>query len=207
MRTIREQLVNQRTELVNALRGYPYESGYVAPQGIGYLRRLAEVIEDEKSELPDLAREICSDLLDQIHQLTARIDTLGKKMMHWFSRVKSLGAYYRPCPVSDPSLPLRGNLAPPMESFKRGRDFAAWLGLVPLQKSTGGKPRLGRSRRWGSAIFGGYSSSAPWPWCNGHPGKDARRLLARPHDREEATHAGGDRAGQQDGACHLGHAN
>lgn len=62
----REQLVNQRTELVNALRAHLYEFGYVAPQGIGHLRRLAEIVEDESADLPDLVRDICSALLDEI---------------------------------------------------------------------------------------------------------------------------------------------
>ncbi|TJV10281.1 MAG: IS110 family transposase, partial [Mesorhizobium sp.] len=50
--------------MVNALRAHLYEFGYVAPQGIGHLRRLAEIVEDESAELPDLVRDICSALLD-----------------------------------------------------------------------------------------------------------------------------------------------
>ncbi|WP_247390784.1 transposase [Bradyrhizobium sp. 143] len=57
--------------------------------------------------------------------------------------------------------------APPMETFKCGRDFAVWLGLVPLQKSTGGKQRLGRRQRWGNATFDDCSSSVPWLSSNG----------------------------------------
>ena len=45
--------------------------------------------------------------------------------------------------------------APPMEVFRRGRDFAAWLGLVPVQHATGGKQVLGKLPKWGSAIFAG----------------------------------------------------
>lgn len=62
----REQLVNQRTELVNALRAHLYEFGYVAPQGIGHLNRLAEIVEAEETELPDLVRDTCCDLLNLI---------------------------------------------------------------------------------------------------------------------------------------------
>lgn len=53
----REQLVNQRTELVNALRAHLYEFGHIAPQGIRYLNRLECFVEDENANLPDLARE------------------------------------------------------------------------------------------------------------------------------------------------------
>ena len=55
----REQFVNQRTEAINALRSHLYEFGYVAPQGIGNLPRLEEVIEDPSSDLPQVARDIC----------------------------------------------------------------------------------------------------------------------------------------------------
>ncbi|WP_165848520.1 hypothetical protein [Mesorhizobium delmotii] len=48
-----------------------YEFGYVAPQGIGHLRRPAEIVEDESAELPALVRDICRDILDQIDQLTS----------------------------------------------------------------------------------------------------------------------------------------
>lgn len=61
----REQLVNQRTELVNALRAHLCEFGHIAPQGICYLNRLECFVEDEKANLPDLARKICRDLLDR----------------------------------------------------------------------------------------------------------------------------------------------
>lgn len=54
-----EQLVKQRTEAINALSAHLYEFGHVAPEGIGHLPRLAKVVEDPGSGLPDLARDIC----------------------------------------------------------------------------------------------------------------------------------------------------
>lgn len=72
----REQFVNQRTELVNALRSHLYEFGYYAPQGIQYLSRLAEVVEDEGTDLPDPARYACRLLLEQISALTEQIKSL-----------------------------------------------------------------------------------------------------------------------------------
>jgi transposase len=145
----REQLVNQRTELVNALRAHLYEFGHVAPQGIGHLRRLAEVIEDENTELPDLVREICGDLLDQIDQLTGRLDAL-KKTIDALSRKGETSQRLQTMPGVGPIAALAiETFAPPMETFKCGRDFAAWLGLVPLQKSTGGKQRLGKTSKMG----------------------------------------------------------
>jgi transposase len=76
----REQLVRQRTEAVNALRSHLYEFGHTAPEGIGYLPRLAKVVDDSGTDVPDLAREICRMLLDQIAQLTGRIDALKARI-------------------------------------------------------------------------------------------------------------------------------
>jgi transposase len=62
----REQLVMQRAEAVNALRSHLYDFGHTAPEGIGYLPRLARVVDDPGGGVPDLARDICRMLLDQI---------------------------------------------------------------------------------------------------------------------------------------------
>jgi transposase len=132
--------------LVNALRAHLYEFGYVAPQGIGHLSRLEGVIEDEDAELPDLVRNICRDLLDQIGQLTARIDVLKKRIDAQAETSRRLQTMPGVGPIAALAIET---FAPPMESFKCGRDFAAWLGLVPLQKSTGGKQRLGKTSKMG----------------------------------------------------------
>ena len=76
----REPFVKQRTEAVNALRSHLYEFGFIAPEGIGYLPRLGAVLEDQSSDLPPLAREICRELLDQIVQLTGRINAMKKRI-------------------------------------------------------------------------------------------------------------------------------
>lgn len=145
----REQFVRQRTEAVNALRSYLYEFGYVAPQGIGYISRLAEVVDDPHSNLPPLAREICRELLGQIAHLTARIDVL-KKRIDAIVREGKLSRRLQTMPGVGPLSALAvETFAPPMEQFKRGRDFAAWLGLVPRQASTGGKQKLGKASKMG----------------------------------------------------------
>lgn len=62
----RERLVHQRTELVNALRACLYEYGHVVPQGIRQIKRIEEILDASNSDLPDLLREECRDLLEQI---------------------------------------------------------------------------------------------------------------------------------------------
>lgn len=145
----REQFVRQRTEAVNALRSYLYEFGNVAPQGIGYISRLAEVVDDPLSNLPPLAREICRELLGQIAHLTARIDVL-KKRIDAIAREGKVSRRLQTMPGVGPLSALAvETFAPPMEQFKRGRDYAAWLGLVPRQASTGGKQKLGKASKMG----------------------------------------------------------
>ena len=62
----RERLVHQRTELVNALRASLYEYGHVVPQGIRQIKRIAEILEAPNNDLPDLMREECRDMVEQI---------------------------------------------------------------------------------------------------------------------------------------------
>ncbi len=68
----RKQLVKQRIEAVNTLRSHLYEFGHVAPVGIDYVLRLERVIENLDAGIPDLARETCRMLIEQITHLTDR---------------------------------------------------------------------------------------------------------------------------------------
>lgn len=147
----RERLVHQRTEPVNALRACLYEYGHVVPQGIRQIKRIEEILEASNSDLPDLLREECRDLLEQIAEKTVRINARTDK-------IKTLAAEadtarrLQTMPGVGPLTALAFEaFAPPMGSFKCGRDFAAWLGLVPRQFSSGGKERLGRVSKAGQA--------------------------------------------------------
>lgn len=147
----RQRIVRQRTETVNALRAALYEFGHVIPQGIQHINRIRAILEAPNSELPALMREECLALLEQIAVLNRWIDTKTTK-------IKELAAA---APVSKrlQTMPGVGPLvamavetfAPDMSTFRNGRDFAAWLGLVPRQYSSGGKERLGRISKAGQA--------------------------------------------------------
>ncbi|RWM09750.1 MAG: transposase [Mesorhizobium sp.] len=130
----REQFVNQRTELVNGLRAHLYEFGYVAPQGIGHLRRLAEIVGDESAELPDLVRDVCSALLDQIDQLSSRLAAL-KKTMDMLSKQAATSRRLQTMPGVGPIAALAiETFAPPMEAFNCGRDFFLAKRLASTQE-------------------------------------------------------------------------
>lgn len=147
----REQLVHQRTELVNALRSYLYEYGHVLPIGIASLRRIEAILEDTDNDLPDLVRDICGDLLQQISEKTARIDALMKRIKSTAYDTETARRLQTMPGVGPVTALAIEAFAPPLESFRCGRDFAAWLGLVPRQNSTGGKQRLGRVTKAGQA--------------------------------------------------------
>ena len=145
----RDLLVRQRTQTINALRGHLAEFGVVAPQGVAHVGRLALALEDPGSGLPEPVRELGGVLLGQIAHLDAKIGGLEKELRAC-ARQDEQAARLMTIPGIGPigAMALQA-FAPPMESFRRGRDFSAWLGLVPRQHTTGGKPRLGRISKMG----------------------------------------------------------
>jgi len=145
----RDLLVRQRTQLINALRGHLAEHGEVAPQGIVHVKRLADVIGDETTALPATVREIGRLYLEQIDVLNERIEGLGRQLRAEASQAATTQRLQTMPGVGPITAVAIESFAPPMETFRRGRDFAAWLGLVPRQNSTGGKQRLGRTAKMG----------------------------------------------------------
>jgi transposase len=139
----RERLVHQRTELINALRACLYEYGHVVPRGFNHFKRIEDILDGQNSDLPELMREECRDLLKQIAEKTARINERTAKIKA-LSAEADTARRLQTIPGVGPLTALAIEaFAPQMKNFRRGRDFAAWLGLVPRQFSSGGKQRLG----------------------------------------------------------------
>jgi transposase len=145
----RDLLVRQRTQLGNALRGLVAELGWVAPKGLFHLAGLMTRIEDPQAPLPQSARGVFVMMIDSIRDLDRRIAELDRE----------IGRRAKEDPIARRLMTIPGigpitataltALAPPAESFRKGRDFAAWLGLTPLQRSTGGKQKLGAISKMG----------------------------------------------------------
>ena len=134
----RDLLVRQRTQTINALRGHLAEFGVVAPQGRVHVRRLASALEDPGSSLPEQVCALGALLLARIADLDAKITGLGRELQAC-ARQDEDAARLMTIPGIGPITAMAVlACAPPMESFGCGRDFAAWLGLVPRQHSTGG---------------------------------------------------------------------
>lgn len=146
---IRERLVKNRSALVNQIRGLLAEYGVVIAQGISHVRkRLPEIIEDMTNELSDRGRELFNDLLVQLYDADTKVEEYDKKI-HRISKqnetcqrlmtIKGVGALTATAMIAsigDPNV------------FKNGREMAAFLGLVPKQRSSGGKQTLlGISKR------------------------------------------------------------
>ncbi|ARS66001.1 IS110 family transposase [Sinorhizobium meliloti] len=180
----RDLLIRQRTQTINALRGHLAEFGKVVPQGSTNASKLIAMVEDPQTALPEAARTslrfltaILSQLTDQIRALDAQIvrqareDETSRRLM----TIPGVGPLIAAALVA---------LAPSPETFKRGRDFAAWLGLVPRQHSTGGKQRLGSTTKMGERslrrlLIMGANSVVVWRARKGAaPGTWLAKMLA-----------------------------
>jgi len=181
----RERLVHQRTADVNALRALLYEHGHVFPAGIRHLNRMTALIEEKTSGLPMLIREECKDLQAQIAEKTARITERTAKLKTLAAQSNKARRLQTMPGVGPLTAVAVEAFGPDMAQFKTGRDFAAWLGLVPKQHSSGGKERLGRMTKAGQAdirrlLIIGAMSRLTWLGRRAIPeGSWLSRMLAR----------------------------
>ena len=148
MRT-RDQLIDHRTATVNALRGHMAEFGLIVPVGIKNIERLQELVAADDDALPSLASEMATIHFEQIIELTRQIDILTEKIKAYSTSSATVRRLQTMPGVGPIGAMIIETFAPDMATFKRGRDFAAWLGLIPLQRSTGGKSRLGQITKMG----------------------------------------------------------
>jgi transposase len=181
----RDMLVRQRTQSVNALRGHLAEHGIVAPRGLTHVGRLAAAVEDPSAGLPDGVRRLGRLLLEQIAWLDERIADLAKELRLAAAEDPEVRRLMTMPGIGPVAAMAIAAFAPPLESFASGRHFAAWLGIVPRQHSTGGKSRLGRTSRMGQRdirrlLIIGATTVVRWASRNGAPaGTWLARMLAR----------------------------
>jgi transposase len=179
---VRDQLIGQRTATINALRGHLAELGIVAAQRQAGVRQLLAVLaEVEDDRIPPLAREVLHMLVAQLRELADRIAELDRRLVA-LTRSDPVCRTLSEVPGVGPVIATAfAATVPDATSFRSGRHFAAWLGLVPRQHATGGKARhLGLSKR-GDAylrrqlIHGARAlvkvspgrSGRLWSWING----------------------------------------
>lgn len=149
----REMLVAQRTQLLNALRGHLAEVGVIAAQGTCHMRSLGALIHEGHADIPPDVRASLLPLVTQITHLDeairaidtaiasgAKADPVANRLMT-IPGIGPVTASALAATIDDPS------------SFSGPREFAAFLGLVPRQHSSGGKARLGRITKMGNGYL------------------------------------------------------
>lgn len=182
----RDLLVRQRTQTINAIRGHMAEYGWVAPKRPSWVAKLGNLLEDEiGSSLPRAARDMFRVMLAMLEELNRQVAALDMEIARR-AREDEVARRLMTIPGIGPiTATAIVALAPAAETFRRGRDFAAWLGLTPRQKSTGGKTRLGRTSKMGERtlrrlLIIGSSTVVKYASCRGAPeGSWLAGMLAR----------------------------
>jgi len=146
----RHLFIRQQTAVINAIRAHLAEFGIVAPVGRNGVEQLLEVVANpDDKRLPEIARACVAALGAQLQTLKAQILQFDRLIMTWH-RSNEASKRLDEIPGVGPVLAtaLVASIADP-KAFRSGRDFSAWIGLVPKQNSSGGKERLGNISKRG----------------------------------------------------------
>jgi transposase len=147
----RELLIKQQTQVGNALRAHLSEFGWVFQLGnVGLAKAISVVKETTDSDLSAIVRRALHSLVDQIERLKKEIDALNKQLVAW---TRNEADSRRLMTIPGIGFVTASAIIASVgdgKQFKSGREFAAWIGLVPKQNSSGGKERLGRISKKGN---------------------------------------------------------
>jgi transposase len=189
----RDLLVGQRTQLVNMIRAQLAEFGIAIAKGVQHVLKLVDrLLDGEVVDIPSLAAKVVLALAEQLHDVQSRIQVLEQELALWFR-----GNEVAKRLITIPGIgfitasALAASIGDPRQ-FSSGRQFAAWLGLTPLQKSSGGKERLGRISKMGDRylrrlLVNGTTSQLRWarlhpetasPWVVGLLARKPKKLVA-----------------------------
>jgi transposase len=145
----RHLFIRQQTAVINAIRAHLAEFGIVAPVGRKGVEGLLDVANSEDKRIPEVARACVAALGVQLRALKAQILEFDRRIMTWH-RSHETSKRLDDIPGVGPALAtaLVASIADP-KAFRSGRDFSAWIGLVPKQHSSGGKEKLGSISKQG----------------------------------------------------------
>jgi transposase len=152
----RHLFIRQQTAVINAIRAHLAEFGIVAPVGRNGVDQLLGVVADANDKrLPKIARACVAALGVQLRMLKERILEFDRMIRTWH-RSSAMSMRLDDCPGVGPVLAtaLVATVADP-KLFRSGRNFSAWIGLVPKQHSSGGKDRLGSISKQGDRYLRG----------------------------------------------------
>ena len=146
----RHLFIRQQTSVINAIRAHLAEFGIVAPVGRNGIEELLHVVADPNDQrVPEITRACVAALGAQLHRLREQILAFDRMIMAWH-RSSATSKRLDEIPGVGPALAtaLVASIADP-KAFRSGRDFSAWIGLVPKQHSSGGKEKLGSISKQG----------------------------------------------------------
>ena len=146
----RHLFIRQQTSVINSIRAHLAEFGIVAPVGRRGVEQLLEIVADANDvRVPEVARACIAALGVQLRALKAQILELDRRILAWH-RSNEVSRRLDHIPGIGPALAtaLVASIADP-KVFRSGRDFSAWIGLVPKQNSSGGKDKLGNISKQG----------------------------------------------------------
>jgi transposase len=184
LHSARTLLVKQQTMLANALRGLAAEFGLIAPKGMNKLEDLKALVEADEA-FPEQVRQVFTGLLGHCRATADRVAALEAEIVA-HARQDDTARRLATIPGIGPiTASLIAATVGDIGAFKSARHFAAWLGLVPRQRSTGGKTRLGRITKMGnreirrSLVLGATSMVYRAERWNSAAGAWTRGLLER----------------------------
>ena len=145
----RQGFVKARTAQANQIRGLLAEFGIVLPQGIGHITKcLPAILEDGENELPGVVRQLVVRLGDHLRALDWQVSELGEQIQRWHRESEASRRLAQIPGIGPMTATALVATIGDAKQFKNARQLAAWLGLVPRQHSSGGKPMLlGISKR------------------------------------------------------------
>jgi transposase len=152
----RHLFIRQQTSVINAIRAHLAEFGIIAPVGRHGVEDLLRVVADPNDKrVPDIARACLAALGAQLRRIKEQILEFDRMIRAWH-RSSEMSRRLDDCPGVGPALATAvvASVADPM-AFKSGRNFSAWVGLVPKQRSSGGKERLGGISKQGDRYLRG----------------------------------------------------
>ena len=150
----RHLFIRQQTSVINAIRAHCAEFGIVAPVGRRGVEELLNVVANEQ-QVPEIARACLLALGAQLRRIKEQILEFDRMIAAWHRSCET-SRRLDEIPGVGPALAtaLVASIADP-RAFRSGRDFSAWIGLVPKQNSSGGKPKLGSISKQGDRYLRG----------------------------------------------------
>jgi transposase len=202
----RHLFIRQQTAVIDAIRAHLGEFGIVAPVGRNGVEELLEVVADPSDKrVPEIVRACLAALGAQLRRLKEQILEFDRMIRAWH-RSSEMSLRLDDCPGIGPVLAtaLAATVADP-KAFRSGRNFSAWIGLVPKQYSSGGKNRLGGISKQGDRYLRGLfvAGARRYPLCQ--DSRDQASALAHGIVGAAANEGRCHRARQQDRADGLGH--